>query len=191
MRVGVAVGQRQHREQRVERGVGIDGQRRQRVAQARPPLLDLGVERLAPAPRVARRLVPLDAAHHRLAQAIAAERLGQVVDDALAQARDRGRDVLHPGRHDDRGLGPFLPDLLSEPQPVVSRHPDVAERHGGRRLVEPRQRFVGVRGGPHVVATGDQPAAHEIPYAELVVHDEDRCGHWLLDEPQGIRVSRL
>ncbi len=52
--------------------------------------LHLHFERLAPAPRVERRQMPLVAANDGVTQSIAAERLGQVIDDALPEALDRG-----------------------------------------------------------------------------------------------------
>ncbi len=97
--------------------------------------------------------MPFDAARDRLAQSIALERLGQIVDDALAQALDRRPDVVVAGRDDDRGLGVFAAQLIGQPQAVVAGHPQVAERHRHRRRGQQLERRVGTgRDGDEVAA---------------------------------------
>jgi hypothetical protein len=173
VRVRVAIRLREDRQQAVELSVGIDGQSLQRLAQAREIHVELPVERVAPPARVARRPVPLERPRHRIPQAVPADRLGQVVDDTLAQVRDRGARVLHAGRHDERGFGRVVTNLVGEPEPVAPPASGCRTAHGGRAVVDAIHRLVRVRRGAHVVAPVLEPARKEIAHTRFVVHDQN------------------
>ena len=85
-------------------------------------------------------------------------------------------DVLDARRHDDGGLRARSCRIRSrQPQAVVARHPDVAERHrrrrGRARAASASSAFAAVR---DVVAAAGQPARHELAHAVLVVDDQHR-----------------
>ncbi len=173
VRVGVPIAERQHRQHGVEFLVAVHVQGADGVGQAKAADFELLFERLAPAPGVPCRSMPFEAAQHGFSEAVPAERLGQVVDDALPQALDGGSDILNAGRHDDGGFGVSLTDPLGEPQPVVSRHADVAQGDGRRRRrLEASERLLGVGCRHHGVAACLEPARHQVAHAVFVLHHE-------------------
>ena len=174
VRVGVAVPERQHGQQRVERVGRIDPERRDGVGEPREADLALRLERLAPAPRVCRRAVPVHAALDGLAQPLAAERLHQVVEHALSQARHRRSHVVNRRRHDDGRFGVLAAQVFGQPQPVVARQADVAQGDRDRVGLHGVQRLLRVRRFLHHEAARLEPVRHEVAHAVLVVHHEYR-----------------
>ena len=116
--------------------------------------------------------MPGHTARHGFAQAVALERLGQIIDDPLAEALDCRTGVVGAGRDDHRRIGMFAAQLIGEPQAIVARHVEVAQRDGRGRGGQQLERLVGARREGDGIAARLQPPPHEVPNTGLVVHDD-------------------
>jgi hypothetical protein len=80
---------------------------------------------------------------------------------------------LDAARNNYRGLGTVVPDAIGEPQTITAGQSDIAERNGRRGRVQHLQSFLCCARSRYCVATGLEPAAHELSYAAIIVDDQD------------------
>ena len=143
--VRLRISRAQDREHRLEAGSDVQLEVAERLGNLRATLVELTlqlVERLA-------RLVGVPRAVERLAQTLARKRFDKVVDDARLQAVDGRIELQHAGGHHHRGLRLMNADLRGEPESVLARKADVAQRDGrrvGQHLLQP---FFGRSGFDH------------------------------------------
>ena len=134
--------------------------------------LEFGLQPAPPRASPDTLVVPRHPAFDGSLQPAATERLREAVDRAGSQVQDGGVELENAGRHDDGRLRKALAQLLGQPESIVSRHPDVAERDSCRAVAHPLERLIRTGGLGRAVSVRPSPPGHQRSHSVFIVDNQ-------------------